>query len=224
LKLPAFEARDKNYRNNDWRKPSKGQRLTKESETAMHLGQRTLGTSVISLVLIAGTGCSTGTGAATGAGLGAGLGALIARRNPLAGALFGAAAGAVAGAIIGHINEEQQAKLQQESPETLEKIKHNDQVAAANNPPPAEQNPTTPTTPGGSPAPASPAPAEEAPQPLSVDDVKAMSSAGIKPDVIVAEIGTSKSNFKASDITAAQAATPPVDPSVIDCMKKSAAS
>lgn len=192
----------------------------------MQFGQRTIGTSLISLILIASTGCSTGTGAATGAAVGGGLGAIIGRRNPLVGALIGAGAGAITGAIIGHINEEQRAKLQQESPQTLEKIQHNDQVAAADNnsPPPAQQNPTTPASPGGPSTPAAPAQPQPAPQPLTVDDVKAMSSAGIKSDVIAAEIGTSKSTFTQSDITAAQQANPAIDPSVIDCMKKTTAS
>jgi hypothetical protein len=117
------------------------------------------------------------------------------------GAAIGLAAGSVTGAIIGHINEEQRAKLQQQSPQTLQTIQHNDDAVAAAKKDPAQPAPQNLT-------------------PLSVDDIKALASAGVKPDVIIAEIGTSKTVYSQTDIDAAQQASPALDPTVIEAMKK----
>jgi hypothetical protein len=53
-----------------------------------------------------------------------------------------------------------------------------------------------------------------------VEDIKALAAAGVKPDVIIEEIGKSKSVYSQQDIAAVQQATPPVDPRVIEFMKK----
>ena len=56
-------------------------------------------------------------------------------------------------------------------------------------------------------------------QPLTVDDIKALTSAGVKPDAINKEIEISQSKFNPLDIAAAQQANPPIDPAVIEYMK-----
>ncbi len=62
------------------------------------------------------------------------------------------------------------------------------------------------------------APAEGRLTPISVDDVKTMSAAGVKGDVIVGEIEKSKSVYSKNDIAAAQQPELKIDPTVIDCM------
>jgi len=164
------------------------------------------------------SGCDTGTGALSGAAIGAGLGAIVghATGNTEAGAAIGAGLGAMTGAIIGHINAQQQAQLQQQSPQTLATIKHNDEVAQQQQSAPSQTpSPQAQTSPGQSPPPAT-----EALIPLTVDDIKALDSAGVKKDVIIAEIGKSKSVYTPQDIAALQQSNPNIDPAVIDCMKK----
>lgn len=71
----------------------------------------------------------------------------------------------------------------------------------------------------GKSVPTSPAaPAEGESAPLSVDDVKTMSAAGVKGEVIVSEIEKSKSVYSKSDIAAVQQPDLKIDPTVIDCM------
>ena len=143
------------------------------------------------------------------------------------------------GAIIGHINEQQRAQLQAQSPQTLATIQHNDQVAqqqgaqpqAPQQPQPV-QTPPTPDQPSAQPqVPAqpqttTPAPADSSEKmiPLTVDDIKALDSAGVKKEVIIAEIQKSKSVFTAQDIASLQQSNPNIDASVIECMKKTGAS
>jgi hypothetical protein len=52
-----------------------------------------------------------------------------------------------------------------------------------------------------------------------VDDIKAMTGAGIKAEAIIDAIKESKAVYSADDIQAAQQASPPVDPAVIAYMK-----
>ena len=87
------------------------------------------------------------------------------------------------------------------------------QSPAPTQPPPV----TAPATPAPS---AQPGPGANAPLPLKVDDIKAMTGAGIKPEAIIDAIKESRTTYTATDIDAAQKATPPVDPSVIAYMKK----
>ncbi len=181
--------------------------------------QRIIGIAVVSVTLMLTTGCvapngtpnNTATGGLLGGGLGALLGAAADRSNPGAGALIGAAAGLITGAIAGHImdqiNARQRAQLQQQSPQTLQTIQHNDQIVQ-------QQKAATSTT--------GQAPSAEAPTPLTVDDIKALTSAGVKKDNIIQEIGDSKATFSPGDIALAQQANPPVDPAVIECMKSHA--
>ena len=56
-------------------------------------------------------------------------------------------------------------------------------------------------------------------QPFTVDDIKALDAAGVKKDVIIAEIGRSKSVYTQADITALQQSNPNIDPAIIKCMK-----
>jgi transcription initiation factor TFIID subunit TAF12 len=132
---------------------------------------------------------------------------------------FKAAAGAVTGALIGSmIDREQQRQLQQQSSQTLQTIQHNDAVYQQQQK--AAQAPAQgQALPGGQPPSTPPADASSQMQPLTVDDIKALSSAGVKPEAITKEIDISHSKFSPQDIAAAQQATPAVDPGVIEYMK-----
>jgi outer membrane lipoprotein SlyB len=187
----------------------------------MKLIQRTIGITLLSAILALTSGCNTpGQGAAAGGIFGGALGTAIgaATHHPELGAAIGVAAGMTAGAIIGSINEQQRATLQAQSPQTLQTIQHNDQIyqqqqqaaqAQQQGQPPQAQTQVTPA---------------EALTPLTVDDIKALDSAGVKKEVIIAEIGRSKSTYTPADITALQQSNPNIDPSVIDCMKKTVSS
>jgi predicted lipid-binding transport protein (Tim44 family) len=174
----------------------------------MEIIQRSVGITFMSITLTLATGCDTpGGGAVGGAAVGAGLGALIgaATGNAGRGAIIGAALGGISGGIIGEINAQQKAKLQQSSPQTLQTIQHNDQAVAA-----AKKDAANP-----------------APQnltPLTADDIKALAAAGVKNEVIINEIKTSKTVYTQQDIDAVQQANPAVDASVIDVMKTTKAS
>jgi hypothetical protein len=172
----------------------------------MNTMNRTIGVTVVSMALLLATGCNTPSGALTGGAIGAGVGAIIghATGNTGLGAAIGAAAGAITGGIIGHLNEEQKAQLQQQSPQTLEKIQHNDDVAQQQ----GATSPTTstlqePTSPASSTGPQA---TSSQMQPLTVDDIKALASAGVKDDVVTAEIQISNSKFSQHDITELQQA------------------
>ncbi len=116
----------------------------------------------------------------------------------------------------------------------MKTIQHNDQVAAAAQPnnaggagTPASPPPANNPAPSNNPSVASnppPAAAPDKPIPLGVDDIKAMSSSGIKEDVICGAITESQAVYHPQDIAAVQSATPPIDPKVIDCMKQHATS
>lgn len=82
----------------------------------------------LSVILFFSSACQnkTETGALVGAGTGAVIGA-IAGRGP--GALIGAAVGAVGGAAIGYMmDQNDQQKLQNQSPGTLNKIQNGQQL------------------------------------------------------------------------------------------------
>ena len=183
--------------------------------------------NIVVAIAILSAGCQTpsgqpdrtATGAFIGGLVGAGTGALIgtsAGRKPAVGALIGGAVGAVAGGVIGHvmdqIGQKEQANLQQNSPQTLAKIQHNDQVV---------QQQTTSSQTSSTSASQSPPPAQNV-TPLTVDDVKALAGAGVKDDAIIAEIKTSNSKFSQQDITELQQAN--VSPSVIEYIQDKAAS
>lgn len=175
---------------------------------------QTMGVTALSLALVLTSGCvnpdgtqnNTGTGALVGGAFGALVGGATGGRHAGQNALIGAAAGVLAGAIVGSIMDAQQReRLQQQSPQTLATVQRNEQLAAQPPPPPP---------PGQAPAPA------DAPTALKVTDIKALAAAGVKPDAIIQAIKESKAGpYSASDIAAAQQATPPLDPTVIAYMR-----
>jgi hypothetical protein len=117
----------------------------------MKIMYRTIAVVLISMELVFTTGCvnpngtqnNTGTGALIGGAIGALAGAAGGGRYAGQRAFFGAAIGAVSGALIGNmIDQEQRQRLQQQSPQTWNKIQNNDAVYA-NSPPPVTPPPTT---------------------------------------------------------------------------------
>jgi len=188
---------------------------------------RTIGVMVVSLALVLTTGCvspngtpdNTGTGALIGGALGALAGAASGGRHAGEHALIGAVAGVIAGGLVGHmVDQEQQQRLRQQSPQTWNTIQHNDEVvqqqqqqaAPSSQPPTQSQTPPAQTS----------SQSTETVTPLTVDDIKALTAAGVKPDAITKEIDISQSKFNPQDIAAAQQAN--VDSAVIDCMKSHA--
>jgi hypothetical protein len=194
---------------------STGQKCKNENETTMKIMFRAVGVVLVFMELMFTTGCvnpdGTQNNAATDALIGAGLGALAGAagggRDAGQRAFFGAAAGAFTGALIGSmIDQEQQQRLQQQSPQTWQTIQHNDEVVQ-------QQQQAAQSQPAGE----AQAPPAGSVTPLTVEDVKALASAGVKPEVIKQEIEVSKSTFSPQDIAAAQQAD--VDPDVIECMR-----
>jgi hypothetical protein len=166
---------------------------------------------MVSATLALTSGCNTtGEGAASGAVFGNALGSAIgiATGRPYLGAAIGTAAGMTAGAIIGSINEQQRAQIQAQSPQTWQTIQHNDAVAQQ------QQQAAKAQQAGQTPPPVA------APEPFKVDDIKALDSAGVKPETIITEIQTSKTVYTQADIDALLQTNPKIDPSVIDCMRK----
>ncbi len=220
----------------------KQSKCKKESEKTMKIMYRTV--AIVSVALLLTTGCvnpngtpdNTGTGAIMGGGIGAVIGAIADRAHPGAGALIGGAAGLIAGGLVGHmIDQQNQQVLQQQYPQTWNKLQNNDAVYAnsppssppppattpgATSPPPATVPPTS-TTPAVTAATSSTPAATTAPQmqPFTVDDIEALTAAGVKPDAINKEIDISQSKFSQSDIAAAQQANPPVNSAVIAYMQ-----
>ena len=56
--------------------------------------------------------------------------------------------------------------------------------------------------------------------PLTVEDIKALTAAGVANDVIIEDMGESKAVYSPADITAVQQANPPVDQAVIHYMQR----
>jgi hypothetical protein len=109
--------------------------------------------------------------------------------------------------VVAELNPQQQATLQSEAPSTLHVMKHNDEVV--------KRRAHTAKTGNSSAHEQTPALAK-----FSTSDIKALTSAGVKPEVINEEIKKSKTSYSNADISAAQSAN--VDPSVIDQMKHNA--
>lgn len=215
---------------------SKHVKITEKSDAqAVSKSQRHLavGVTILCLGLVLETGCTspdgtpnnTATGALAGGLLGGALGALGGGRHAGGHALFGALAGAVAGGLIGNmIDRDQQRRLRDEYPQTYVVIQHNDSVLQQQQqpgyvpPPPA----VAPSEPVANAQPGAPAAAPDQNQgliPLSIEDVKAMTAAGVKPEAIIKELESSKSVYSQQDIAAIQQANPAVDSSVIDYMR-----
>ena len=198
----------------------------------MKIRYRIIGVAIVSLGLVLATGCvnpngtqnNTGTGALMGGAFGAVAGSLAGgRHHAVQGLLIGAAAGAITGAVIGHmIDRDQRQRLQQQSPQTWQTIQYNDaayqqqQQAAQAQPQPSPAQPQA--APSQTP-PAQTPPAATGTIPLTVDDIKALTAAGVKKEAITQELKISQSRFSPQDIAAAQQANPPVDPDVLAYMK-----
>lgn len=196
---------------------------------------RTIALVVLSTELLAMTGCvnpdgtmnNTATGAVIGGTVGALSGALLGGRHAGEAAFFGGVTGVIAGTLVGNaIDQQQRIYLQEQYPQTWQTIQHNDAVAQqqqqAPPPPPApgDAPPAAPVPPAASPESSTPPAAPQSGMvPLSLDDIKALTAAGVKPDVIDKEIDISQSKFSAQDIAAAQQANPPIDSAVIQDMK-----
>jgi len=92
-------------------------------------------TLVMAAVSVLATGCTTpegqpdntATGALIGGGAGAATGAVIGgSENAGEGALIGAAAGVIGGGLIGHqLDQQQQARLRAQAPQTLVRVEQN---------------------------------------------------------------------------------------------------
>jgi hypothetical protein len=210
--------------------------------------KRALNLTIISCILLTSLpGCTspdgrpdnTATGALAGGLFGGVVGALAGGpRHSGRNAFFGAAAGALTGALVGHIiDQEQRERLREQSPQTWATIQHNDYVIQQQSqppsgqpapPPPAVSAP--PQTPAATVAPTPGAPPVASPNsqgqtadqnvvPLTLEDIKALAAAGVKPDVIIKEIENSKAFFGPQDIAAAEQTSPPMAASVLDFMK-----
>ena len=102
----------------------------------------------------------TASGALAGGATGAIIGSATGRHHG-SGGLVGAAVGAVVGGFIGHgMDQEQEARLRAQSPQTLQRV---------------EQG-----------------------TPLTVDDVKSLSKAGISDDLIISQIRNSQTVYQLS--------------------------
>jgi outer membrane lipoprotein SlyB len=100
--------------------------MEKESTMKLNIFALLLGTSAVVLTSCEtpyGTPDRTATGALMGGALGAASGALIGGRHAGEGALIGGALGAVTGGLIGHsMDQEAQARLRQQAPETYARV------------------------------------------------------------------------------------------------------
>ena len=112
------------------------------------------------------------------------------------------------------IDQDQRERLREQSPQTLQTIDQNDEIAQQQ----AQQQPAS--TPPNSGQPATAPANTPAPTPLKVDDIEALTKAGVKPDAIISAIKESQAPpYSPADIQAAQQASPPVDSSVIAYMQ-----
>jgi hypothetical protein len=189
------------------------------------------GWALAALALAFTPGCDTGSGALTGAGVGAGVGALAGSGSGHAGegAIIGALVGGATGAAIGTINAQQREQLQQ-SPQgqhALYTVQNNNYYYTGQPPPPPPPG-YAPSPPPYAPPPSSPTATPAQPvapvaalAPVTVDDIKALTAAGVKPAVIIDEINQAHTVYTAQDIAAAQQAN--IDPSVIQRMEQSSA-
>ncbi len=181
-------------------------------------------------VLVLVTGCqnpdgspnNTGTGALIGM-LGGALAGVGGGHNAAGRAVIGSMVGALAGGLIGSmIDHEQQQRLQQNSPETLKTIEHNDTVYHQQAQAQAPQAQAPQAQPPQAQPPQAQPPQAQAPQaqtfiPLTVEDIKALAAAGVKKEAITREIEISQSKYSPQDLAEAQKAS--VDAAVIECMK-----
>lgn len=194
----------------------------------MKLIHHTASVALISAALALSPGCqSTGPNGSTnntanaalvGGALGAIAGGIIGHQthNDAAGAAFGALFGSLVGAAVGQQMDEQQREwLRAHAPSTLERVNRNDAIAKQVA---AQTNTTQAQTQTGQ----APQPATPAPEALSVDDLKELTSAGVKNEVVTDEIHKSNSKYNPDEIAQLQQAG--VNSGVIDYIRKNAAS
>jgi hypothetical protein len=196
----------------------------------MNTMNRTICVTIVSVTFVLTTGCqtpegrtdNTTTGALLGGLIGAGTGALIgnaAGHHTAAGAAIGGVVGLLAGGIIGHMTDAQKTQVQQQSPQTWNKLQSNDAAYAAS-PTPSAPSATSSASSETVSTTSSATPPQM--QPLTVDDIKALASAGVRDDVVTSEIQRSNSKFSQQDVTALQQAG--VSSGVIDFIRTNAAS
>ena len=166
-----------------------------------------MGVAVVLLELVLTTGCTnpngtpnnTGTGALMGGALGTLAGGLAGGRHAGRDALIGGLAGVVVGGLVGHmIDQDQQRRWQEQSPQRCKPFSITMRSISNNNKRPNRSHRDRPRKRRHR------LRCDEALTPLTVDDIKALDSAGVKKDVIIAEIQRSKSVYTQADITALQ--------------------
>jgi predicted lipid-binding transport protein (Tim44 family) len=184
--------------------------------------------SALCVDLLATSGCvnpdgtvnNTATGAVIGGTVGALSGAFLGGRHAGEAAFFGGVTGALAGAVVGNMIDRQQREyLQVYYPQTWYTIQHNDAVVQQQAPPPPPDSPQPTASQPAEPATSPQSSQQSGVLPLTLNDIKALTAAGVKPDAINKEIDISQSRFNAQDIATAQQANPPIDPAVIQDMK-----
>jgi outer membrane lipoprotein SlyB len=161
---------------------------------------RTILTTMIFPVVILTGGCDDPqSGSAIGGLLGTIAGAYVgnANGNMLGGAALGQQLGSQVGGAIGLLNQEQIVYLQQNAPQTLATIQNNDQVVQQQ----ASGSSSGTLT------------------PVSEDNIEKLTAAGVKSDAIIKFIQTSQATYSQADISAAQQASPAIDPDVITYMQ-----
>ena len=174
---------------------------------------RSTGITVVFLGLISTTGCvspygtpnNTGTGALAGGIVGAVAGGLAGGHHAAGAAVFGGLTGAVVGGLIGHAIDEDERYRQ---PPTV--YYQQAPTVYYQQPATVQPQPQVPVQ----------APSSAAVPPLTVDDIKALDSAGVRKETIIAEIESSRSVYTRADIDALLQSNPHVDPAIIECMKK----
>jgi hypothetical protein len=138
------------------------------------------------------------SGSAIGGLIGTIAGAYVGHANGdlMGGAALGQQLGSQVGGLVGLLNQEQIAYLQQNAPQTLVVIQHNDQIRQQQS--------------------------SDAPMPLSINDVEQLTAAGVKSDTIIQEMQTSQATYSALDINKAQQAGSAIDPAVVSYMQNHA--
>lgn len=163
-----------------------------------------IGVTITCVALTLTAGCADPqSGAAIGGLFGTIAGAYVGNANGdlVGGAALGQQLGSQIGGLVGLLNQEQVAYLQQNAPQTLAVVQHNDQIV--------HQQQSSGAT-------------QDAPTPLSVNDVQQLTAAGVKSDTIIQEMQVSQGTYSSSDIAAAQQANPAIDPAVITYMQSHA--
>jgi len=155
-----------------------------------------------------GTTNHTATGALVGGLFGAAVGLAAGGRHRAADAIILGTSGAIAGSLIGNaMDHDQRTCLRVYYPQTYQVVQYNEAAAV-----PA----------AAAPAAGTPPPAEPAPRALTLADIQALAAAGLKPEAINQEIELSHPKYSPDDLVQAGQSQPPLDPQVVECMKRHA--